>query len=168
MTTAPNSLRHNPVYPEPARLLPHRAPMMLITGVLEAGEKTLSAFAEIGATHALFLNRRGEASPSLLLELMAQTVGCYAGLIEREAGEEPRIGFLLGTRSFTCRGAMLNTGDVVVLKSTCTYLGDTELPSQFDCRAFLGDDEIGQATLTVYQPRDISRFAKSDRSGTGS
>ena len=161
MPTENPRLRHNPAYPEPVRLLPHRAPMMLITGVLEVHEATLTAFAEIGAAHALFLNREAKASSSLLLELMAQTVGCYAGLRENEAHQAPRIGFLLGSRNFTTSVGELKEGDTVVLTSTCSYMGEDDLPSQFDCTANLDDVEVARATLTVYQPRDIRRFAKN-------
>ena len=59
MPTESPRLRHNPAYPEPVRLLPHRAPMMLITGVLEVHEATLTAFANRCGACPLF-KPRGE------------------------------------------------------------------------------------------------------------
>ena len=99
---------------------------------------------------------------------MAQTVGCYAGLRENEAHQAPRIGFLLGSRNFTTSVGELKEGDTVVLTSTCSYMGEDDLPSQFDCTANLDGVEVARATLTVYQPRDIRRFCREPaRSLTG-
>ena len=112
---------HNPAYPLPQELLPHRPPMMLISGIVNADESQLCAYAKIGEEHHLFLNEKKEASNALLLELMAQCVGCWAGLRERTlTGGKPRIGFLLGTRSFSCRARPLLEGETVQLKSRCS------------------------------------------------
>ncbi len=152
---------HNPGYPLPQQLLPHQSPMMLISGILKANETELCAFAKIGQEHKLFLNDKKEASNALLLELMAQCVGCWAGLRERAiTGGKPRIGFLLGTRSFTCRAQPLLEGEIVELRSRCLYLGDDALPSQFECLSLIDGKEAARATLTVYQPKDLSAFTK--------
>ena len=152
---------HNPAYPLPQELLPHRPPMMLISGIVNADESQLCAYAKIGEEHHLFLNEKKEASNALLLELMAQCVGCWAGLRERTlTGGKPRIGFLLGTRSFSCRARPLHEGETVQIKSRCLYLGDNVLPSQFECHALIGEEEAARATLTVYQPKDLSVFSK--------
>ena len=46
---------HNPAYPLPQELLPHRPPMMLISGIVNADESQLCAYAKIGEEHHLFL-----------------------------------------------------------------------------------------------------------------
>ena len=159
--------QHNPDLPTPSELLPHPPPMMLISGVLDAQDKSVRTFVQIGPAHALFLDEKGCASPSLLLELMAQTVGCWAGLAERREGQKPRIGFLLGTRRFDCRPEPLPAGMVIVLESTCTFYAQDDLPTQFECFAYdAGGRELARTTLTAYMPRDLSRF--TGRSGSGS
>ena len=94
----------------------------------------------------------------MLIELMAQTVGIYAGLKNRAAGSAPRIGFLLGTRKFNVHTQYLAEGAVIDLSAECIFYADSGLPCQFDCRAYIAGREIASANLTVYQPKSTDAW----------
>ncbi len=136
----------------PAELLPHKPPMLLLTSCGEATEDTVTAQCVVGPQCRLFRLPNGHYGAWITIELMAQTVGLYAGLKNRREGAAPKIGFLLGTRRLTVHTGDLAEGDVIDLSARCVFYADTGLPSQFDCRASIAGREIAAANLTVYQP----------------
>ncbi|MGN1209692.1 MAG: 3-hydroxylacyl-ACP dehydratase [Duodenibacillus sp.] len=146
-----------------ASLLPHRAPMVLLSEVLEVTPTGARTRTRIGEHTSLFEAPDGSVSASILIELMAQSVGVYAGRRAREAGLPPKIGFLLGTRRLTTTLSRLERGSCVDVDVDCVFLSaDGSLPSQFACRAALNGQQIGCANLTVYQPDDPEQLPISD------
>ena len=101
----------------PAELLPHKPPMLLLTSCGTADGECVTARCTIGEQCRLFRLSDGRYGTWMLIELMAQTVGIYAGLKNREAGSAPRIGFLLGARKFTVHTPFLTEGDVIDLSA---------------------------------------------------
>jgi len=83
---------------------------------------------------------------------MAQACGAYAGAVALDAGEQVRIGFLLGTRM--CRVAMpwFPLGARLMISATVVY--HDEQMAAFDCKIEV-DGRLGaEAQLKVYQPDD--------------
>ena len=142
----------------PAELLPHKPPMMLLTSCGEETENSVTAQCIIGPQCRLFRLPGGRYGTWITIELMAQTVGLYAGLKNRRAGSAPRIGFLLGTRRLSVHGGDLSEGDVVDISARCVFYADSGLPSQFECHASIAGREIAAANLTVYQPNSIDEW----------
>lgn len=146
-----------------ASLLPHRAPMVLLSEVLEVTPTGARTRTRIGERTWLFEAHDGSVSASILIELMAQSVGIYAGSRAREAGLPPKIGFLLGTRRLTTTVSRLERGACIDIDVDCVFLSeDGSLPSQFACQAVMNGQEIGCANLTVYQPDDPEHLPFSD------
>lgn len=156
MNSVPQSITQTP-----QELLPHRAPMLLLTRCGTITGETVTASCTIGQQCRLFRLPDGTFGSWLILELMAQTIGIYAGLKNRAAHRSPQIGFLLGTRRFTVTQGTLRQGDVIDLAATCIFYAQSGFPSQFDCRASLKGQEIAQANLTVYQPESLASWKNS-------
>lgn len=147
-----------PILSTPEELLPHRPPMLLLTSSGAADKDTVTAQCVIGETCRLFKLPNGRYGAWILIELMAQTIGLYAGLKNRSEGSAPRVGFLLGTRQFEVHVGDLSDGDVIDLSARCVFYSDGELPCQFDCRARRNGREIAAANLTVYQPNSLNSW----------
>lgn len=142
----------------PADLLPHKPPMLLLTSCGTMDGECVTARCTVGNQCRLFQLPDGRYGTWMLIELMAQTVGIYAGLKNRAVGSAPRVGFLLGTRKFTVHAPYIAEGDVIDLSAECIFYADSGLPSQFDCRAFIAGREIASANLTVYQPDSVDAW----------
>jgi predicted hotdog family 3-hydroxylacyl-ACP dehydratase len=140
-------------------LLPQKRTMQLIDKARGTAAGTVASETTLGERHALFALPDGTFGSWILLELMAQTIGIYAGLKNRAEGSGPRIGFILGTRHFDARVPLFRPGDTIRVSAECLADFESELPSQFECVAFCGGIEVGRSKLTVYQPKDLSAFS---------
>lgn len=83
---------------QPAELLAHRAPMLLLDEILEYDAQSLNAIVEVRPGKA-FCDESG-APGWVGLEWMAQTAGAWFGAHQLDNGEQVNIGFLLGTRHY--------------------------------------------------------------------
>ena len=142
----------------PAQLLPHKPPMLLLTscGIID-GER-VTAQCIVGEQCRLFTLPDGNYGAWLVIELMAQTVGIYAGLKNRNEGSEPKIGFLLGTRKLSIHTGEFSEGDVIDISAECIFYSDSGLPCQFECHALKCGREVASANLTVYQPESTAEW----------
>ena len=132
-------------------LLPHEGPAVLLDSVLDWDQGRLDARVDIHAGSRFF--EAGHGVPGYVgIEYMAQACGAYAGLEAKSNGEPVRIGFLLGTRRFTCSrpwfaaGDQLTVGIVEVLREGVMGV--------FDCHIAVNGAEVAAARLNVYQPED--------------
>lgn len=53
-------------------------------------------------------------------------------------------------------------GDVFDIDTRCLFFGQEELPSQFECRVLENNTEVASAVLTVYRPRDLQEFVRTN------
>ena len=139
-------------------LLPHRAPMLLLTRATFETQNSVGASCTIGEQCALFTDNNGDVGGWLILELMAQTIGIYAGLKGKRPDEPAHIGFLLGTRQFSCSRSLLHTGETIDITARCVLYSEADLPSQFECTAMINGEIIAQANLTVFQPKELPEW----------
>lgn len=93
-----------------------------------------------------------------LIEVMAQTIGIYAGRIERLNGRDIGAGLLLGTRRMEFDRPSFLPGDVLLCSVAKSFESDEGL-WQFDCRVTVfpqGDESreepAGRALLNVFNP----------------
>ncbi|MGN1150160.1 MAG: hypothetical protein ACI4SY_05590, partial [Sutterella sp.] len=86
-----------------------------------------------------------------LIEIMAQTVGLFAGARSRAAGLEVGPGLLLGTRRLTFHRDHLRPGDVVETEAVSVFSDESGL-WQFSCRCAVGGDPAAEAVLTLFSP----------------
>jgi predicted hotdog family 3-hydroxylacyl-ACP dehydratase len=131
---------------EVAELLPHAGGMIWVDKVLAWDEKSVTAELTVRAGPLFGDNDTVPAWAGI--EYMAQTIGLYAGLHAKRAGEPIRLGFLLGTRRFESSVPGFRVGSVLTVGAE-KIIQDGHL-SVFDCR-ITGDHVKVSAVLNVYQ-----------------
>lgn len=86
-------------FPDPAQLIPHRGPMLLVARVLDRRPDGVSCEGRIPADNPF---ARGGRVPALVaIELAAQTAAVFEALGRRESDSAagPRIGYLVSVRA---------------------------------------------------------------------
>lgn len=136
-------------------LVPHSGDMVLIDQVLACAENTLSARVVVSPA-GLFSNADGSMPAWLGLELMAQSIAAWAGW---HAGREQRpvqLGFLLGTRNYTCQVDRFPAGMELRIEIERTLQDDSGI-AVFEC-GIHGPDLLAAARVNVFQPADAARY----------
>lgn len=144
-------------FPSVELLIPHSGELVLLNRVLQADDDSLVAAITVRADG---LYNHGDHVPAwVALEYMAQAVAAFAGWHAWRAGEPVRLGFLLGSRRFTCSqpGFMVGT-DLTV--SVRRLLDDESGMAVFECQAQGADHICAEARLNVFQPPDTERYLR--------
>jgi 3-hydroxymyristoyl/3-hydroxydecanoyl-(acyl carrier protein) dehydratase len=129
------------------RLLPHRAPMLLVHRVLESGDGWGSCDASV-SSEAQFA--RGGSIPALAaLEVAAQSLGLIEGAAASEEGS-PRIGLLVGIANARLAAATFPAGSKVTAQVERT--ASVPPMARAEARVTSGDQEIATCTLTTWTP----------------
>ncbi len=142
------------------KILPHNRPMILIDDVLEINhdEKFLISEVFINKDKIFFDKQLNGISYLAGIEFMAQTIGCYSFF--KANLQTPRVGFLLGTRSYKNNIEKFECGQTykVVAKEV---FGDGELVS-FECFIYNSDGvECAKATVNAYLPENAENYLKN-------
>ena len=124
--------------------------MILIDELIDVNLKndTVKAKVTISEDKILYDKTINGISPLAGIEFMAQTVGCYAYFKNGE--KEPQIGYLLGTRAYSCSIEKFELGKEYKISAKQSF-SDTELVS-FECFIYNNDVECAAAVVNVYQP----------------
>jgi predicted hotdog family 3-hydroxylacyl-ACP dehydratase len=139
--------------------LPHRSPMLLVDRLLADDGDRVEVEATVPAD-GLFV--RDGVMPSWVgLELMAQTIGVFAGRRSRERHEAVRLGFLLGTRRYTAKVDGFRVGARLEIHARMEILSAQGL-SVFDCCILEGGQVVAEALLNVFQPQDVDGYLKEE------
>lgn len=141
-------------------LVPHSGAMSLLDSFVAADEDNLTARVTI-RPETMFL-ADGAVGAWVGVEYMAQTVAAHAGYAAQQRGEPVRVGFLLGTRRYTCAVPAFALGSVLTVHVHRALQGENGLGA-FDCRIEdVGADgsarELATATITVFQPDNVEEF----------
>ena len=148
-----------PALAGPARYLPHEADAVLLDEVWQHDERVTRGSAVVRAGTPFCDDR--EAWPAwLIIELMAQVVAASAGLREFRAGVRPRLGLLLGVRSFASghdRFAVGTALEVEAIESTRDEFG----MGVYDCLLTVSGERVASAILSVYLPQDVDEYLGS-------
>lgn len=142
-------------------LVPHRGRMSWLDRLVEAGPEHAVCEAVIGPEH--LLQRDGLLSAAAGLEYMAQAVAAWAGS-QRPAGTPPRIGFLLGTRRYTC-ARDFRVGERLRIRVQRQYQAENGL-GQFDAHIEIDAQLMASASLNVFGPDDPAAFLAEPRNGS--
>lgn len=149
-------------------LIPHRHPMRLVDRVVEVDADSVVALATVPYDGPFV---RADADPPgyLVIEMMAQSVSAWHGWTCRQAGETPRIGYLLGTRELRCVRPTLEPGsrlriaasamfrDAGVGSFSCTVWDEPTSPGA--CPT--GEAPFATANITVFVPASTDAEASS-------
>lgn len=132
-------------------LLPHRSPMLLLTGLVSVTESEASSEVFISQLSPFFIS--GKGVPSWIgLEYMGQTAALIAGHQLQKGTVEPHTGFLLGTRKFNALHPWYKEN--TLLNVSCKELavvGDSL--ATFDCviKDKTNDTLLAQTKLSVFR-----------------
>lgn len=145
-------------FPAPAGdFIAQEPPMRFIDEALSADDQGAKSRTVV-RSDAIAVDDEGRFPALALIEVMAQTIGIYAGRIERLNGRAPGAGLLLGTRRMEFDRPSFLPGDVLLCSVEKSFESDEGL-WQFDCRVTvspLGDETreepAGRALLNVFNP----------------
>ncbi|KOO15161.1 3-hydroxydecanoyl-ACP dehydratase [Vibrio xuii] len=88
-------------FPSIDQLLPHDDPMILIDKALDIQTDSIHCQVEIGAKNPFF-DQESQTLPAYVgIEFMAQSVAAWSGYHSLQKGDQPPIGFLLGSRRYS-------------------------------------------------------------------
>lgn len=140
------------------KILPHNYPMILIDDIHEVNldEGWITAIANIRQDSLFFDSELGGISYLTGIEFMAQTIACYAHL--KYGSDTPKIGFLLGTRSFKAFIPKFEENKTYEIKAKELYC-DNELVS-FECFIYNNNKVCATAMVNAYQPANAEDFLK--------
>lgn len=94
-----------------------------------------------------------------LLEVVAQTIGLFAGARARHHGEDPKMGLLLGARKATFSRAFLPLGATIETNVTDILRSQEGLwQFQAEVRWVQTNETIVSFTINVFQPQEESRI----------
>lgn len=141
------------------KILPHNHPMILIDDIKEINIDERYLIAEVVISEdKIFFDKSINGVPYLSgIEYMAQTIGCYA--FYRAQRTEPKLGFLLGTRSYKNNIEKFENGKTYSIKASEIY-GDSELVS-FECLIYNEGEECARAVINAYQPENAEEYLKN-------
>ena len=146
-------------WPVPS-LLPHDGGMVLIAEPAAFGDHWAEASVRIGEDSLYY--RSGRDVPSWVgAEYMAQTIALYAGIGARQAGEDIKIGLLIGCRRYEAYTEKFSLGSLLTI-----YVEEVWQDNQmgvFDCM-IKDRGDIARAQLNVFSPTDRNSFLESQAS----
>ncbi len=149
-------------------LLPHRAPMSLLSGYdpasfSEAEGTPFRAWVVPSERDLLYDGELGGVPPCASVEYMAQTVAAYVGLRDRRNGHVPRVGFFLGTRRLKLALPRFEPGRCYTIAVTSLFSDESFASFQ----AAITDDAgqtCAEANLNVFrpEPEQLAQFAAGE------
>lgn len=143
-------------FPPIEDLLPHRGNMLLLDGMLTAGDDSATCHATPAAD--AWYAADGSMPVWIGIELMAQTIAAHVALIARRTGKPPRPGVLLGTRAYKTEVDRFPAGQVLHISVRLSYRDASGLGA-YDCTiADAGGTSLASAAITVYEPEDFEKF----------
>jgi predicted hotdog family 3-hydroxylacyl-ACP dehydratase len=145
--------------PPIADVVPHSARMLLLDRVVQYDEESLTAELTIRPDSPFV--RSGSVGTWVALEYMAQAIAAFAGCEARTRGEPPKVGFLIGSRHFTCTVPELPVGATMQVTVVRELQDDSGLGSFSG--TLRGDGISADATLAVFQPHDVQQFLHTSR-----
>jgi predicted hotdog family 3-hydroxylacyl-ACP dehydratase len=141
--------------PTASSVIPHRGDALLIDRIDEMDGKRLLASLTVrrGTAFSDSHDRLpGWAAP----EIMAQAVAAFAGCRSLRRGERPMpMGLLLGVRQFRLDVEAFGPGEELRVEVLCTS-ADDEGHGVFDCKLHSAAGTVAVATLTAFQPQNLS------------
>lgn len=139
-------------YKSAAAYLPHDAPMVLLDRVLSVSDESACCEVTVGeGVLAPFLTSQGDLPAWFGIEIIAQTIGVWAGWHGRQVDDEkPSPGMLLGSRGYRCEAAEFPAGSTLTV--TVTLLMRDEKIGSFDGQITIDGERYASGRLNTYQP----------------
>ncbi|NWJ41189.1 MAG: 3-hydroxylacyl-ACP dehydratase [Geothrix sp.] len=135
--------------PQVTDLILHRGPSVLLARILEVSATRCRASVRL-EPGAWYLQADGSAPAWVGLEWMAQAAAAFSGHRHREAGREPRIGFLLGTRTYEALVPSFPVGLELEVEAEVLFLDDSG-PGAFTCEVRHKGETLARARLKAIE-----------------
>ncbi|RYY73813.1 MAG: 3-hydroxylacyl-ACP dehydratase [Gammaproteobacteria bacterium] len=139
-------------------VVPHTGTMVLLDHIDFWDEHELQASVTV-RPDAPFADERG--IPAWIgIELMAQSIGAFGGCRSRHGGQPVKIGFLVGSRRYTCTRSYFPIGAQLQVQVKEIIHADNGL-CVFECNLRGLDDHAdihATANINVFQPEDPEQF----------
>jgi predicted hotdog family 3-hydroxylacyl-ACP dehydratase len=103
-------------FPPVAELVPHSGPMCLLSAVRDAGEDWIACDVDASRSAPL-ADPDGSVGAHVAIEWLAQAIAAHGGLVARERGLPPPVGFLLGARRLSLRVARFAPGERLLARA---------------------------------------------------
>lgn len=147
------------VFPAIRSLIPHTDPMVLLDHLLAIDAESLCAQVTITTANRFYTD--GAVPAWIGIEYMAQAIAAFAGYEALQAGQDVKLGFLLGTRRYESQCAGFACGSILQVHIQRVLQHQNGLGA-FECRIVDADTsaELVKATVTVFQPEDAQEFLK--------
>lgn len=139
-------------------LIPHRGEMILIDALIDYSDNSVDVSCTPKA-EGLLIEEQQRMPGWVGIELMAQAIATFAGVSARLRGDEPKVGFLLGTRAYTSHVDHFPVGQGFMIRATQLYLDEGGLGA-FECRIFHDSEMLAEATVNVFEPKDFYGYLK--------
>ncbi len=136
-------------------LLPQSGAMVLVDSVLEAGEGHIVVELTV-RDDGLFSSSNHTVPAWVGLEYMAQAVAAYSGYQRKRRGQEIDLGFLLGTRFYSCSVGEFVCGTRLTVRAEKIIEAANDMVV-FDC-CLKGDDVEASSKLNLLMPQDSKEF----------
>ena len=130
-------------------LLPHRGTAIILDGLKAIMEDGCIAVARV-REGAWYLDDQGLMPAWVGLEMMAQAASAFSGHRNALSGRPVRVGYLLGTRSFTATGPAFPVGTDLEIEARVLFL-DESGPSAFHCEIRRSGQVVATATLKAIE-----------------
>ena len=152
--------------PPITELLPHRAPMLLLDRVVAYADKALVAeYAPRADAWYADATDAGAMPGWVGIELMAQAIAAHVAMKKREAGLPPKMGALLGTRSYRMLRPTVTSfvaGQTLRI-AVAENFRDASGLAAYDCRIEDSAGALAQALIKAYEPDDFGSFVQGNR-----
>lgn len=136
----------------PADLVPHRAPMILIDRVIEAQDDFVHV--QVLIQEGIPFYENGKVPSYVGIEYMAQAIAVWNGALAKKQGNNPKIGFLVGSRSLTLQIPYFINKSLLDVYGKLIFNSDNM--ASFDCWISCDENRLCEGRLNVYQPEDAS------------
>jgi len=137
-----------------AELVPHSGKMSLLDEIVDLGEGWLRAAVHI-TEQSMFVEEQG-VSAIIGIEYLAQGIAAYAGSQQRAKDQAPKLGFLLGVRSYQSSTDYFPIGAKLIIDVQLEMQADNGL-NVFRC-GLKGEGIAASARLNVFQPDNAEAF----------
>lgn len=137
-----------------AELITHSGDKILLDRIVGFDKENLKAEASVKANSVYLKN--GVEPAWMGLEYMSQAVAAFAGIQQRQANGEPKVGMLIGTRRYRSSILHYPVGMSLTVETKVLLEDDNGL-CVFQC-TLTSDEVIAEANLNVFQPPSIQQY----------
>ena len=145
-------------FPDIETILPHRGSALLIDAITEFDEEHITTSSQPGDDFPYAQDGR---IPSVVcIELIAQSVAAFVGMLHRMKNEPPRIGYLIGTPRMKFHCEDFAVGSAVTVQATCVLRNENA--GTFSATVSIGEQTLAEGSVTVIEPPTASSKEPSD------